>query len=143
MSAVVIASIGAFPFLAVFGWWVAWNLRQDAIERKSLTPPPWVIEEQNRVQTDRKKKTLKNYNLDLPGVYKDDVDLANAISHIERMGKDLSLGSEEIKQMVEGLTAQVEAMPEKPPEANDACPECGEMFAMVDDYLCPSCRAKA
>lgn len=28
------------------------------------------------------------------------------------------------------------------PVKDDPCPECGEMFASIDDYLCPDCRAK-
>lgn len=28
------------------------------------------------------------------------------------------------------------------PHADDICPECGGVFFLEDDYLCPNCRAK-
>jgi hypothetical protein len=30
--------------------------------------------------------------------------------------------------------------PPAPPKTDDTCPECGDQFAMSEDYLCPSCR---
>jgi hypothetical protein len=32
--------------------------------------------------------------------------------------------------------------PLAPPKTDDTCPECGDQFAMSEDYLCPGCREK-
>lgn len=86
---------------------------------------------------------VKESLADIPGVYKEDVDMATTITQITRMATDLGIPSDEIREMVRGFEQQVEKMPTKPPETNDECPECGNLFAMVDDYLCPDCRAQA
>lgn len=88
-------------------------------------------------------KTVTKITSDLPGVFKDDVDTESAVETATRMGKELGMSVTELAEMAKLLKNQIAEMPAKPPETNDECPECGEMFAMVDDYLCPICRAKA
>jgi hypothetical protein len=39
------------------------------------------------------------------------------------------------------LMSQRATIPEPVHPADDTCGECGDKFAMVDDYLCPKCRA--
>jgi len=93
------------------------------------TPPGW--------------HTQAKITMDLPNVYRDEVDAKSAIDSAAKMGEDVGMSNEEILKMVDVLTEQLQELPEKPPEENDTCPECGSLFALVDDYLCPKCRAAA
>lgn len=43
---------------------------------------------------------------------------------------------EEILKMIENTTEKHEPTPDDP------CSECGAMYEMTDDYLCPKCRKK-
>lgn len=47
---------------------------------------------------------------------------------------------EEFKKLAE--QAQEAEAEEVNPRKDDPCPECGQLYEMTDDYICPDCRAK-
>lgn len=75
-------------------------------------------------------------------VYKEDFDLNAALNHIDQAAQAMSLTADEIRDMKDHLRDAISELPEKPPEQDDMCPECGNMFAVTDDYVCPECRAR-
>lgn len=132
----VYAILGTALYLAVLGISISAYQRRGrathSVHRSlsyggELTVPDWY--------------TQKKVTLTLPsGLYREDVDLADAIEEIERMGREIMMDDALIDEMVTRVQEQVDKLPPKPPEKNDVCPECGDLFAMTDDYLCPACR---
>jgi hypothetical protein len=60
---------------------------------------------------------------------------------MKRMDKVSPTDPNYLRKLTE-LMSQVETiLPEPVHAADDTCGECGDKFAMVDDYLCPKCRA--
>jgi hypothetical protein len=55
------------------------------------------------------------------------------VADLEDARKDVEIKIEEAKAAEEQ---------ERLATKDDICPECGNKFAFVDDYLCPDCRAK-
>jgi hypothetical protein len=112
-----------------------------------------------KVLADQRRRLQISPLQGLPNPHK---DYANTLIDLHRQGTSLTVEeAQEILDSVHGLVkignlpqeveTQVASMlreyslvptPINEPVKDDPCPECGNMFASVDDYLCPDCRAK-
>lgn len=77
-------------------------------------------------------------------LYKDDLDTSlRAIeSQIISSASISGLAEKDVTTMLGNLQAALDMLPIRPPALDDLCPECGEAFAMDDDYVCGACRNK-
>lgn len=75
-------------------------------------------------------------------IYKDDFDPQEIQDYLKQAAGQIGLTDDEVANLTESMESALGELPARPPAVDDTCPECGETFAMVDDYLCAKCRAR-
>lgn len=100
--------------------------------RKALSADTWTQEIVTTIQKTRG---------DGEPVYRDDFDEEQVEDYLTRVAEHMSLSEEEHKKLMSKVRATLDTLPKREENQDDTCPECGELFAVTDDYLCPKCRA--
>lgn len=75
---------------------------------------------------------------------KDEIEsLLNTLQHVKSYGTDGYDDSleQELREALHELEERERA--EQEAQKDDICPECGQPFALRDDYICPACRKAA
>lgn len=78
---------------------------------------------------------LQRAELATPGMSEEAIE-KNLWEMMERAG----IPREEALRVIANLPAPI-SHPAQPPK-DDICPECGDKFAITDDYVCPKCRVR-
>lgn len=129
-------TIVAVWLLCIFAWWMAWMTGKRNKEiRQALwpKPSPRLMSQNLPVQAVLPPAEVRTQIIkDLQAKGASRMEIANFLDQAGMNGEEwYAEGQETIKSIEQELGIK-----------DDVCPECGGMFCVMDDYLCPACREK-